>query len=162
MACGSSTNAELKTALLSAHLWGHPISYSTSDFVISVAVALLLMCSIFFVIFFTYWKFMHLEMLVEAFSKLKTKQIISLLNVTTFMWSEMKKQARGQICYKRMLSRGRNTEEMKINTWMSLVIFRMKIFLSLRCRVVVEIEMDNRLNRVMCELMFATCKVFPI
>lgn len=74
----------------------------------------------------------------------------------------MKKQAGGQLCYERMVDGGRNTEEMKTNTWMSLVIFRMEIFHSLRCRTIVEIERDNKPNRVIHELMFATFKVFPV
>lgn len=54
VACGGTTRAGLKTALLSAYLQGHPISYGTSDFVNSLAVTLFLLCSIFSVIFFTY------------------------------------------------------------------------------------------------------------
>lgn len=89
MACGSATSAELKTALLPAHLHGHPISYGASDFVISVALTPFLICSIFSVIFFTYWNLCTLRCWwLHSVNWKINKCIISLLNVTTFMWSE--------------------------------------------------------------------------
>lgn len=66
------------TDLLSARLRGHPISYGTSGFVISGAVntvpdTLNILCYLFCLL-----KFMHLEMLVDTFSKLKNKQMYYL------------------------------------------------------------------------------------